>query len=118
MEPDHSISADGDWIFASPAKTGRLPFSYTGVLHMFQKAGVRAGIGTLGTHTMRHSYRSWLDAVGSSVAVQQKLMRQSDVRTTMNVYGDVVTDEMAQAGAKVAGLHSTDCERIVWPVSD
>ncbi|MCU1219836.1 MAG: site-specific integrase [Candidatus Angelobacter sp.] len=98
------FSADGDWIFASPVKIGRLPFSYTGVLHVFQKAAVKAGIGTLGTHTMRHSYRSWLDAVGTSVAVQQKLMRHSDVRTTMNVYGDVVTDEMAQAGAKVAGL--------------
>jgi integrase len=98
------FSADSDWIFASPVKIGRLPFSYTGVLHVFQKAAVRTGIGTLGTHTMRHSYRSWLDAVGTSVEVQQKLMRHSDVRTTTNVYGDVVTDEMAQASGKVAAL--------------
>jgi integrase len=53
---------------------------------------------------MRHTFRSWLDAVGSSLAVQQKLMRHSDIRTTMNVYGDIVTDEMAQAASKVAGL--------------
>lgn len=53
---------------------------------------------------MRHSYRSWLDAVGTPVAVQQKLMRHADIRTTMNIYGDVVTDEMAQAAAKVAVL--------------
>jgi integrase len=46
---------------------------------------------------MRHSYRSWLDAAGTPIAVQQKLMRHSDIRTTMNVYGDVVTDEMSQA---------------------
>jgi hypothetical protein len=56
------------------------------------------------THTMRHSYRSWLDAVGTTIAVQQKLMRHSDVRTTMNTYGDVVTDEMAQANSKVAAF--------------
>jgi len=31
-------------------------------------------------------------------------MRHSDIRTTMNVYGDVVTDEMAQAHSKVVGL--------------
>jgi hypothetical protein len=46
---------------------------------------------------MRHTYRSWLDVVGTPIAVQQKLMRHADIRTTMNVYGDVVTDEMAVA---------------------
>jgi integrase len=50
------------------------------------------------------SYRSWLDAVGTAVAVQQKLMRHSDIRTTMNLYGDVVTDEMAEAHSKVVRL--------------
>ena len=53
---------------------------------------------------MRHTYISWLDAVGTTVAVQQKLMRHADIRTTMNTYGDVVTDEMAQAEGKVARL--------------
>jgi hypothetical protein len=37
-------------------------------------------------------------------ARREKLMRHSDVRTTMNTYGDVVTDEMAEANSKVAGL--------------
>jgi len=40
---------------------------------------------------MRHSYRSWLDAVGTPIAVQQKLMRHASITTTMNIYGDVVT---------------------------
>jgi hypothetical protein len=31
-------------------------------------------------------------------------MRHSDIRTTMNTYGEVVTDEMVQANSKVAGL--------------
>ena len=53
---------------------------------------------------MRHTYRSWLDAVGTSIAVQQKLMRHSDIRTTMNAYGDVVTDEMEQAHSKVVRI--------------
>lgn len=71
---------------------------------MFQNAASDAGVGKVSTHTMRHSYRSWLDAVGTPIAVQQKLMRHADIRTTMNVYGDIVTDEMAVAGGKVAGL--------------
>jgi integrase len=45
-----------------------------------------------------------LDAVGTPVAVQQKLMRHADIRTTFNIYGDVVTNEMAQAHSKVVRL--------------
>jgi len=96
--------ADGDWLFASPVQLGRLRWSYPHVLRVFQKAAEKAGIGKLPTHTLRHSYRSWLDAVGTPIAVQQKLMRHTDIRTTMNLYGDVVTDEMAQAHSKVVGL--------------
>ena len=69
-----------------------------------QRAADAAGIGKLGTHSFRHTYRFWLDAVGTPIAVQQKLMRHSDIRTTMNIYGDVMTDEMAVAAFKVAVL--------------
>jgi integrase len=93
-----------DWIFASPVQLGALPWSYPWVWRVFQQAAAVAGVGKLGTHSMRHSYRSWLDSVGTPIAVQQKLMRHSDIRTTMNTYGEVVTDEMVQANSKVAGL--------------
>ena len=93
-----------DWIFASPLKLGRLPYSYTGVWRELERATGVAKIGHLGTHAFRHTHRSWLDAVGTSVAVQQKMMRHTDIRTTMNIYGDVVTDEMTTAGIKVAQL--------------
>jgi len=102
------FSGDGDWMFASPVKIGRQPWSYDQVWRSFIKAGATAGIGKLGTHTMRHSYRSWLDAVGTPIAVQQKLMRHGDIRTTMNTYGDVVTDEMSVASGKVANLALMD----------
>ena len=55
------FSADGDWIFASPCKLGRLPWSYPHILRAFHKAGTAAGVGGVATHTMRHSFRSWLD---------------------------------------------------------
>ncbi len=72
---------------------------------------MKAGISKLGTHTLRHTYRSWLDAVGTAIAVQQKLMRHSDIRTTFNIYGDVVTDEMVQANCKVARL--AFCSKVI-----
>lgn len=98
------FSADSDWVFASPLKIGYLLWSYPWGWRVFTKAAKDAGIGKLGTHTMRHSYRSWLDAVGTPVAVQQKLMRHTSITTTMNIYGDVVTDEMAEARSKVFHL--------------
>jgi integrase len=96
--------AAGDWIFASPAHIGRLPWSADSLNDAYEKAGKASGVGRVSTHAMRHTYRSWLDAVGTPVAVQQKLMRHADIRTTMNVYGDVVTDEMTRAHSKVVAL--------------
>jgi len=98
------FATESDWVFASPTKLGRQPWSYDQVWRMFLRAATKSEIGKLGTHSMRHTYRSWLDAVGTPIAVQQKLMRHADIRTTMNVYGDVVTDEMAQAHSRVVGL--------------
>jgi len=93
-----------DWMFASPVKLGRLPISYPWFWRSFNDAAIKAGVGPLGTHTLRHTYRSWIDSVGTAVAVQQKLMRHSDIRTTMNVYGDVVDDRTKEAHGKVAAL--------------
>jgi integrase len=36
--------------------------------------------------------------------VQQKMMRHASIKTTMDIYGDVVTDEMSTASRKVAEL--------------
>jgi len=93
-----------DWMFASPFNIGRLPYSYTGTRQELVRAATAAGLGHISTHAFRHTYRSWLDAVGTPIAVQQKMMRHTDIRTTMNVYGDVVTDEMTAAGTRVAEL--------------
>lgn len=98
------FSEPHDWIFASPASAGRLPWSYAQVWDYYAYASRDAGIGHVSTHVLRHTYRSWLDAVGTPIAVQQKMMRHTDIRTTLNIYGDVVTDEMVQAGSKIARL--------------
>jgi integrase len=98
------FASEKDWIFASPVRLGARPWSYPWLWNRFQQAARDASVVAFGTHTMRHTYRSWLDAEGTSLAVQQKLMRHADIRTTMNVYGEVITDEMSVAHAKVVGL--------------
>jgi integrase len=102
------FAGEDDWMFASPVKIGRLPISYPHVWQTFQDAARRAGLPQFGTHTLRHTYRSWLDAAGAPIAVQQKLMRHADILTTMNIYGDVVTDEMRQAHSKVVRMALRD----------
>jgi len=91
------FSENEDWIFASPVQIGRLPYSYTGVKQELQRAADAAGIGHLRSHAFRHTYRTWLDSVGTPVGVQQRLMRHADIRTTMNIYGDAVTPDMREA---------------------
>ena len=98
------FSAFEDWIFASPVQLGRLPLSYPGVWWALGRASEKAGIGHISAHMFRHTHRSWLDAVGTPVGVQQQLMRHADIRTTMNVYGTAGTAEMQQAHGKIVRL--------------
>ena len=98
------FTAPDDWMFASPMQIGRLPFSYPGVWRALRRAAVKAGIGHLSSHTFRHTHRTWLDAVGTPIGVQQRLMRHTDIRTTMNVYGTAATADMRQAHAKIVRL--------------
>ena len=91
-------------MFASPVKLGRQPLSYTHIWYTLEWAAKQAGVGHVSSHTFRHTHRTWLDSVGTPVGVQQRLMRHADIRTTMNIYGDVVTDEMTVANGKVTRL--------------
>jgi len=50
-------------------------------------------IGKLGTHSLRYSYRSWLDALGTPLRCSKNPcgMQASGVRTAFNIYEDAVT---------------------------
>jgi integrase len=98
------FSGQDDWMFASAVKLGRLPLCYTHVWYALDNAATKAGIGHVSSHTFRHTHRTWLDSVGTPVGVQQRLMRHSDIRTTMNLYGQAMTEDMRQAHEKVVRL--------------
>lgn len=98
------FSSPEDWVFASPAKIGRLPVSYPAILRAFQRAAADAELGGISPHCLRHSFRSWLDAAGASLATQRTLMRHSSITTTMDHYGKLVTNEAAEAAGRVAAM--------------
>jgi integrase len=93
-----------DWVWASPAMAGEKPLFYSSLLRTVQNAGKKIGLDRIGRHTFRHTYRSWLDETGAPMGVQQKLMRHSDIRTTMNLYGDAIPKTMRKAHAKVVKM--------------
>ncbi len=92
-------AAPGVWcLTGSPTPNGkRLP------LHeeRWKAAGKYASVGW---HTFRHTYRSWLDDTGAPVGVQQKLMRHAQVSTTMNIYGNALMGAKREANSKVVRM--------------
>lgn len=90
-----------DWVFASPVKHGKLPRSYTSFWEKLGRTCQDAGIRHVSPHSFRHSYRAWLDELGTPVTVQQRAMRHGDIRVTMS-YGDAVGEGLREASSKVA----------------
>jgi integrase len=89
-----------EWVFANPA-TG-MPYQSPSLQQRWiRPAGEAAGLNGLGFHSLRHSYRSWLDAIGAAPGVTKDLMRHSDIATTFNKYGRAMSEEKRAANAKV-----------------
>ena len=85
-----------------PDLNGKMPRSYTCFYEKLGRACQDAGIKHVSAHSFRHSYRAWLDELGTPISVQQRAMRHGDIRVTMNVYGDPVNDALRDASSKVA----------------
>ena len=83
--------ADSDYVFASPVLLGRKPLnSNSAQRDKLRPASIRAGLSPIGWHSLRHSYRTWLDEVGTPVSAQKQLMqlmRHSTISMTMDGYG-------------------------------
>ncbi|MGH9523865.1 MAG: tyrosine-type recombinase/integrase [Terriglobales bacterium] len=93
-----------DWVWASPYRNGKQPYAYSKLYDALVKAAESAGLGVIGWHTMRHTYRSWLDDTGAPMTVQQNLMRHASIATTMNVYGDAIPETLRAAHGKVVRM--------------
>jgi integrase len=96
----------GDWVFASPAQMGQMPFNSQHIqFNMLRVAGKAIGLDfSLGWHTFRHSFKNLLKASGSDPEMMRDLMRHSDTHTTMNVYGESDFERMRAASDKAMDL--------------
>ncbi|MDE3181231.1 MAG: site-specific integrase [Acidobacteriota bacterium] len=78
-------TGETDFVFAGDAGKPR----WQGMIlkDYIQRAAVNAGIGKVGWHTFRHSYRAWLKRFAAPVEIQKELMRHSNLKTTLEIYG-------------------------------
>jgi integrase len=93
----------GGWMFPSPL-TNRPYYSTEIQRRHLKPIGIKLGLGPLGWHTFRHTYRSWLDETGAPMKVQQELMRHASIQTTMNVYGQAMPESKREANGKVVTM--------------
>jgi len=94
---------DSPWVFANEwTGTPRWPWRIQALI--LAPAGVAAGVGRIGWHSLRHTYSSLLHEHGTDLKVQQELLRHSDVRTTLNLYTQAVSSAKRAANSKVVQL--------------
>jgi integrase len=91
------------WVFANPI-TSRPYFPTEIQKRHLKPLGIKLGLGPIGWHTFRHTYRSWLDETGAPMKVQQELMRHASIQTTMNVYGQAMPASKREANGKVVEM--------------
>ena len=94
------IESEGQWLFPSPA-TGRPLHADSIRADYLVPTGLQLGLGRIGFHTFRHTYRAWLDETGAPVGVQQKLMRHAHISTTMDLYGNASMEAKRKANRPV-----------------
>lgn len=80
-------TSEGQWLFPS-AVTGRPLHADSLRADYLVPTSLQLGLGRIGFHTFRHTYRAWLDETGAPLGVQQKLMRHAHISTTMDHYGN------------------------------
>jgi integrase len=96
------FSAASDFVFASPFMAGEKPYTPWNMQHNhLSPVSVKAGLGPIGWHTLRHTYRAWLGDNGEPLTVQKELMRHASIQTTLNTYGGGMMDSMREAHGRV-----------------
>jgi integrase len=104
-EQQHYRKPD-DWVFASKRHRGRKPFWGQAILRKFilpraQELGIEKRFGW---HTFRHTYSTLLRSVGTEFKVMQELLRNSSLRSTLDVSTQAITPSKHAAQEAVMSL--------------
>jgi integrase len=95
---------ESDDSFIFPGAKGTPRSDSTMMTDHIKPTAEELGIRNFGYHSLRHSYKTWLDGKGVSLTEQKDLMGHADIDTTANKYGKTLTDEMRAANKRVVDL--------------
>jgi integrase len=72
-----------------------------------ERQAIAGKYSSIGWHTFRHTYRSWLDETRAPMEVQQELMRHALIQTMMNVSGQTMSSSKREGNSKdfLFGVH-------------
>jgi integrase len=95
-----------DWVFASPASSGKKPYWPDMVLNRrLRPTATKLGIKKrIGWHTFRHTYASLLKSSGADVKVVQDSLRHANPRITMELYTQALSQDKRTAQTKVVQM--------------
>jgi integrase len=98
------FNSNSDWVWASPHSGGEMPLYFNAIQRDYIiPASLAAGLGKIGWHALRHTYRSWLNAAGTPLGIQKDLMRHSSISMTTQ-YGAGVVPAMREANSAVVRM--------------
>jgi integrase len=106
-----TYAGDSDFVFAGDS--GRPRWQGMILKDYIRPAAAKAGIGNVGWHTFRHSYRAWLKRFAAPAEIQKELMRHSNLKTTLEIYGiepDVAPAHREANSDVVRALLGKDCK--------
>jgi integrase len=93
-----------DWMFASTRRRGKQPRVANMLVEDYLRpAAVQAGVlkpgekVRFGFHNLRHSLASFLVRQGTDVKTVQKMLRHSDVATTLGIYAHSMSEDRLTA---------------------
>lgn len=97
-----SFKTESDWVFADPKTGGSMPYPGRSLQQNYlTPAAIKIGIGSIGWHALRHTYRSLLGNKTVSMDVQKELMRHASIVTTMDAYGSAFDEAKREAHSGV-----------------
>lgn len=99
------FNGDDDWLWASPWTGGEMPLYLNAVQRDYIiPASLKVGLGKLGWHAFRHTFRDWLSEGETELDIQRKLMRHSNVSMTAKYGSKKVSKAMRQANERIGEL--------------
>jgi len=103
LESETPFHRDSDWVFASPLQNGEWPYRGWSIQQRkIEPAGCTAGLGSgIGGIRSGTLFRPCCTLTGEDLKVQQELLRHADIRTTMNIYTQAMTDQKRQAHSRI-----------------